>query len=112
MMSTLCKSKTLRSTVRYISVLFIVMPAALAFGADVFEGREIYATHCESCHGANGRSDDPGIPDFSRGERLFVPDSELFRKVRSGEGAMPAYRDMLSDDDIRDVIAYLRSLRQ
>lgn len=86
--------------------------AGNAGAADIFNGREVYAQHCETCHGADGRPMEPGTPDFSRGEGLFAMDSDLFRQVRNGEGAMPAYRGLLSDDEIRDVVAYLRTLQQ
>lgn len=90
----------------------VALSAWPVLAADVFAGREIYVTHCETCHGKDGRPVDPGTPDFARGERLFAGDGELFRRVRSGTGAMPAYRGLLSDDEIRDVIAYLRSLQR
>lgn len=97
-------------------LLFLALPAALVMNpviaADYFNGREIYATYCESCHGIDGRSMVPGTPDFSSGDTLFRPDSDLFTQIRQGKGTMPSFRGMLSDDEIRDVIAYLRSLQR
>lgn len=89
---------------------FAVLDAA--FAADYFNGREVYELHCQSCHGFDGRSMDPGTPDFTRGESLFVPDGDLYRQIRDGVGAMPAYRGLLEDSEILDVIAYVRSLQQ
>jgi len=83
-----------------------------ATAADYFNGREVYELHCQSCHGFDGRSMDPGTPDFTRGESLFVPDSDIYRGIRDGVGAMPAYRGLLEDSEILDVIAYVRSLQQ
>ena len=74
--------------------------------------RGVYEQHCQSCHGEAGRPMDAGTPDFSRGERLFVSDTTLLGKVRSGSGSMPAYRGLLTDDEIRDVVAYLRTLQR
>jgi mono/diheme cytochrome c family protein len=53
----------------------------------------------------------PGVPDFSRGERMMQSDLSLLAVIRKGKGAMPAYQGMLSDDDILNVIAHLRTLR-
>ena len=54
----------------------------------------------------------PGVPDFRRGEGLFRSDDDLLQFIRNGSGMMPAYRGLLSDRDILDVISYLRTLRR
>ena len=36
-------------------------------------------------------------------------DSELLDRIRDGKDGMPSFRGMLSDNEIRDVIAYLRT---
>jgi len=83
-----------------------------AQAADIYKGKEVYELHCQTCHGIDGRSMEPGTPDFSRGESLFVPDSELVRSLRDGGNFKPAFRGMLSDDEMRDVIAYVRTLQK
>jgi len=85
---------------------------ATAKAADIFKGRDVYELHCQTCHGIDGRSIEPGTPDFSRGESLFAPDSELVRQLRDGGGMKPAYRGMLSDEELRDVVAYVRTLQR
>lgn len=92
-----------------LTAIFLVVGTAHA--ADLKNGKEIYQLHCEVCHGIGGQSSEPGTPDFSRGDGLYVPDSIIVQKIRSGVGTMPAYRGLLDDSDIRDVIAYLRSLQ-
>ena len=73
-------------------------------------GRTIYDTYCVGCHGEAGNSIDPTIPNFANGDRLFQMDSQLLESIRSGNQTMPAFRGLLSDQEIRDVIAYLRTL--
>lgn len=80
--------------------------------ADIFKGREIYELHCQTCHGMDGSSVDPGTPDFSRGESLYVPDSDLVRRLRDGGDMKPAFRGLLTDSEMRDVIAYVRTLQR
>ncbi len=96
-----------------MALVLIVMLCAsgAAFAADPTKGRAIYATHCQNCHGSNGAGQFPGMPDFSRGESLFRPDIELVRVIYSGRGMMPAYRGMFTEEELLDVVAYLRTLR-
>jgi mono/diheme cytochrome c family protein len=94
----------------FVLLATVTMNAATA--ADYFNGRKIYETYCLACHGFDGKSMEPGMPDFSSGDTLFRPDSELFTQIRQGKGVMPAYRGMLTDSEIRDVITYLRSLQK
>ena len=101
-----------RISIVAISITAILAPAESALAADFFKGREVYGQHCEGCHGADGRSDQPGVPDFSSGDALFQLDSEIYKKLREGSGTMPAYRGILTESEIRAVIFYLRSLQQ
>jgi len=99
--------------VRVLTLSFVlagITPSAIA--ADVFSGREVYVMHCEACHGADGRSTDPGSPDFSNGDAMVQPDTYLYSKIRNGTATMPAYRGILNDAEVRNVIAYLRSLQK
>ncbi len=52
----------------------------------------------------------PGAPNFAQDEGLMSPDGTLFISIQSGKAAMPAYRGVLSNQDILNVIAYLRTL--
>lgn len=81
-----------------------------AYAADTFKGQKLYAANCAICHGSSGRSVMPGAPNFDRGERVLQPDFALLASIRSGKNAMPAFQGILSDRDIMDVIAYLRTL--
>lgn len=78
--------------------------------ADMFKGKQIYAVNCAVCHGQNGRSTFPGAPNFARQEGLLKPDFTILSTIRSGRNAMPAFFGILSDRDIMDVIAYIRTL--
>lgn len=93
-----------------LPAVILLLPMTSVIAADYFNGRNIYEMHCQTCHGVDGRSMVPGTPDFTTGDALFQTDSELFRQIRQGKGTMPAYEGLLSDSEIRDVIAYLRSL--
>jgi mono/diheme cytochrome c family protein len=82
------------------------------YAADPLKGSKLYQSHCINCHGANGSGEMPNTPDFSRGEKLLQSDNVLLESIKAGQGMMPAYRGMFTDDEIRDVIAYVRTLRR
>lgn len=96
--------------VRRAAVLGALAAVVSAYAADPGKGAQIYATHCLSCHGRDGVSVMPGAPNFARSEGLMRPDAALLTSIKAGKNAMPAYVGILSDQDIFDVIAYLRTL--
>ena len=79
---------------------------------DVFKGAEVYALHCQQCHGADGRGVLPNAPDFTRGDGLMRTDLEVFKTIRSGKGIMPAFEGILDERETLDVITHLRSLQR
>ena len=78
--------------------------------ADTFKGRQLYTTNCVTCHGATGKSVIPGAPSLDRGDGMMRPDFTLLAAIRSGKNAMPAFQGIMTDRDIMDVIAYMRTL--
>lgn len=94
-------------------------------------GHRLYTAHCAACHGinlegqpnwrerrANGRL--PAPPHDESGHTWHHPDSVLFDITRHGlvpgrtapEGYasdMPAYADILSDQEIIAILAYIKS---
>jgi len=95
---------------RFLAFLLLMFGSALSHAADTNKGAELYAMHCAACHGLSGISVMLGAPNFAQNEGLMNPDSALLISIQSGKAAMPAYRGVLSNQDILDVIAYLRTL--
>lgn len=77
--------------------------------SDINLGQGIYQRHCVSCHGVNGSPSMGGAPNFRRGQGLMQSDQALHRRIQNGEKACPAYRGILDDQQILDVIAYIRT---
>lgn len=77
--------------------------------ADYFNGKRLYASYCEGCHGASGQGEMPGTPNFTRGNTLMRPDLQLYVQIRDGKNAMPGFRGVLDENEILDVITYIRS---
>jgi len=96
------------------------------------QGEELYQGYCASCHGANleGQPDWrspgpdgalPAPPHDDTGHTWHHPDSMLFDYTRLGGKAalaaqgidfasgMPGFGDQLTDDQIRNILAYIKS---
>jgi copper transport protein len=89
--------------------------------AAVVRGEPLFAQNCVLCHGPGGRGDGPGAASLSRppadlagGHSLGHSDEDYAYWIANGiEGTdMPAFTGTLDDDQIRDVIAYVRSLQR
>jgi len=77
---------------------------------DVLVGQTVYETQCADCHGIDGIPLMPDTPDFSIGQGLDKPDRLLFQAIRTGMNIMPGYDGIINDEDILNVIAYVRTL--
>ena len=72
------------------------------------QGREVYGEFCVTCHGRDMVS--PGAVSFDL--RKFPKDdfARFRNSVLNGKGAaMPAWRDKITDEDLNDLWAYVRS---
>lgn len=101
------KARVLLLKLLCVPLMFV---AVSSYAADASKGGELYTVHCASCHGVSGASDMPNVPSFNQTEALLQPDITLLDTIRIGRRAMPAYQGILSDSDIMDLIAYLRTL--
>jgi len=81
------------------------------------EGKDLYAQHCKSCHGAKGKGDGPKAEklDISSGDFTgtdFVKESDgaVYWKITEGRKPMPSFKEKLGDQERWQVVNYLRSL--
>lgn len=102
--------KTRQSELKLLAILLLVFGSGFAHAADPAKGKSLYAMHCASCHGAPGIRATPGSPDFTRSGSLLRPDVFLLNATKVGKNAMPSYAGIISDRDILDMIAYMRTL--
>lgn len=97
---------------------------------EVEAGRIVYRQYCASCHGVRGEGEPnweqlnrqgelPSPPHNDEGHTWKHADEMLYRMVSEGwrdpfnktqRLTMPPFRDVLSPEQIRDVITYLKTL--
>jgi mono/diheme cytochrome c family protein len=82
-------------------------------------GMALFTRNCSSCHGKAGLGDGvkaralkefPG--DFSKADFQDQTDGEHFYKTKTGRGEMPKYEGKLSDDDIWNIVNYMRTFKK
>jgi mono/diheme cytochrome c family protein len=124
-------SKILIGTAAAAALLLTLAPAA-GFAADLEAGKAAYTANCASCHGDSGKGDgpvgavlQPPPRDFTTGDFKLDADSDgtpgtdadLKEVISKGAAAfggnqmMAPWGGVLSDADIDNVIAYVRSLK-
>ncbi|GIX09304.1 cytochrome c [Elioraea sp.] len=113
---------------RVAVALALALAAGDALARDLVRGQAVYVEHCAACHGARleGQPDWqvrgpdgllPAPPHDASGHTWHHGDDTLLRIVRDGMAAlvpgyrttMPAFAGVLSDAEIRDVLAWIRS---
>ena len=103
-------AQTGRERVALISVFLWLFCAQTVQASDPANGRKIYERHCIMCHGENGKNVMAGAANFRRGQGLFKSDYQLMERIKKGNKACPAYLGILKEQQIFDVIAYIRTL--
>ena len=76
-----------------------------------------YKSKCAMCHGADGKGETPvgkkmGVHDLGSVEVQGMKDAELTTIISDGKNKMPSYKKSLSADQIKDLVAYVRSLKK
>lgn len=79
------------------------------------DGAALYKTKCAACHGADGKGDTAvgkadKIRDLSSADVQQQSDADLTAVITGGKGKMPAYGKSLKPDQVKGLVAYIRSL--
>ena len=89
----------------------LIASASIAFSADA---SATWNSQCASCHGKDGSGNTAmgkklGVKDYSK-EQSFS-DAEAAKVIKEGKGKMKAY-SKLSDDEVKALVTYVRSLKK
>ena len=84
----------------------------------ITRGGQLFHHYCEACHGAEGHGDGPVAASLPKHpEDLteiapppYFPDGVVAYRIANGGEVMPAWKTVLSADDIWDLINFIRSL--
>jgi cytochrome c oxidase cbb3-type subunit 3 len=111
------------------AMLAVALATVLAMGAApgaarAAEAEALYKTYCVQCHGITGKGNGINVRDMSVQPRDHtdakgmggLSDERLFKAIKEGGPAvtksvlMPPWGGVLSDEEIHDLVRYLRVL--
>jgi cytochrome c6 len=103
------------------SAVVVFLLAVPAFGlapathaAD--DAAALFKAKCAACHGPDGSGGTPtgkamGTPDLRSEDVQKQTDAQLIDSTTNGKGKkMPAYKGKLTDDQIKQLVGYIREL--
>jgi cytochrome c len=104
---------------------YLAVACALLFGSvsmygqkkgDAAKGKEVF-DQCSVCHNADSaeKKMGPGLKGLYKKTKLDsngkpVNDASVLQKINEGGNGMPAYKDMLTDEERTNLVAYLKTL--
>ncbi|HYB91206.1 MAG TPA: cytochrome c [Candidatus Binataceae bacterium] len=104
-------------------VVMLASSSGGALAADLAAAKQNYKTFCTKCHGPEGKGDGTAAATLKTKPRDFTDcarmaketDDVLFKVIKNGGPAagfsadMQAWSSGFEDDEIRDLIAYVRT---
>jgi mono/diheme cytochrome c family protein len=106
---------------QYLGLICLLAGSVAAYAqtpakGDAAKGKAVFDTNCSLCHstGADQKMG-PGFKGLYKKAKLAstgkpVTDANVIEKINAGGAAMPPMKDVLSDADRANVIAYLKTL--
>lgn len=101
----------------------LILGAGVLAAAGMFSGQArsddksaaTYKQKCVSCHGADGKGETPAgkamkVKSFSDPDVAKMTDQQLADIIEKGQGKMPKYGATMKPDEIKSMVAYLRTL--
>lgn len=94
-----------------LAATLVAAPAVFADAAATYKGK------CAMCHGADGKGQTPmgknmKLRDLGSAEVQKLSDADLTKIVADGKAKMPAFKAKLSADEIKGLVAFMRTLKK
>jgi cytochrome c6 len=100
------------ATVTAIAIVFVLSLSAPAQNAS----DALYKSKCAACHGADGTGSATGkkmgAHDFTTADVQGMSDAELTTIITNGKNKMPKYGASLKPEDIKGLVAYIRTFKK
>jgi len=82
-------------------------------------GKKLFNTYCVVCHGPKGKGDGvagasltPRPTNLTTAEVQSQTDGAIYWKMMEGRAPMASYKDLISEENVWELINYLRTLKK
>ena len=104
-------------------IVSAIIVLAGVIGASAADAKENWEKNCAKCHGADGAGktkmgEKLGVKDYTDAKvQAEMKNDEMFKAIKEGvkkddATKMKAFGDLLSDDEIKALVAYVRGLKK
>ena len=95
--------------------LILTIMLATAGASLAADGAALWSQHCASCHGKDGSGNTTmgkklGVKDYTKDQGFS--DAEATHIIKEGKDKMKGFAGKLSDDDVKALVSYLRTLKK
>ena len=105
------KSLSFRMGLLVLAFGFIALSSSSLMAQDA---AATFKAKCAMCHGADGKGSPTGLKmgvhDFTSADVQKQTDAQLTETITKGKAKMPAYDGKLKENEIKDLVSYIRSL--
>ncbi|MGB8259516.1 MAG: c-type cytochrome [Terracidiphilus sp.] len=100
-------------TIKRAALLVVVAMLAVPAFAQGTAPADYKAAKCAMCHAADGTGNKAmKVASFKEPDTVKATDAQLIALTTDGKGKMPAYKGKLTDAQIKDLVAYIRTLQK
>jgi len=114
--------KMQRQTLAKTTIMATLFAGAFCWSAAADDGTQLWNMNCAACHGMDGKGQTTmghmlGIKDLTDSKvQASLTDAEATKDIKegitvNGQSKMKAFGDKLSDDQIKDLVAHIRSFQ-
>jgi mono/diheme cytochrome c family protein len=98
----------------FATALAVVLSLPLSVHAQ--DASTLYKSKCAACHGADGTGSSMGkkmgAHDFTSADVQKMSDADLADIITNGKDKMPKYGSSLKPDEIKGLVAYIRTMKK
>lgn len=110
------EEQNVKQQVRIAAMILLGAPFAMSALAQQ-PGAATYKAKCAMCHGADGTASTPvgksmKLRSLKSPEDVQATDDVLLKETKDGVGKMQGYAGKLTDAQMKDVVAYIRTLQK
>jgi cytochrome c6 len=91
-------------------IVLLISLATIAFAQTnpPSDAQKLYKSNCARCHGKNG---DKGLFRAPKLSQSKLNDNFVLLLLQEGKGKMPSFRKSLTDQEMQDLLAYIKLFR-